>query len=281
MLEMMKGYVQLAAGLGEMSRRRAMDAARDLLEGTTVTGLRNGTGAAPEALAGQVAAVADELLTIGRQNRRLLAQLVRTETEAVLASVGVRPDRTVARGAAGERLEDQLRALRDRVDDLERQLRERAGRTTGTVTSGTRTASARRSNPTTRRRPSETATAKRATKATAKRATKATAKRATKATAKRATKATAKRATKATAKRATKATGTRAAHGQGHLMTDVVPASEEPASPAPGPPHTGDALVDGAIEDLLTVMSRPLEEQVEVYVGVHRKLQDRLADLDG
>jgi hypothetical protein len=46
-------------------------------------------------------------------------------------------------------------------------------------------------------------------------------------------------------------------------------------------PHTGDPQVDAALEDLLTVRSRPLEEQVEVYVGVHRKLQDRLADLDG
>jgi hypothetical protein len=46
-------------------------------------------------------------------------------------------------------------------------------------------------------------------------------------------------------------------------------------------PHTGDPQVDAALEDLLTVRSRPLEEQVEVYVGVHRKLHDRLADLDG
>jgi hypothetical protein len=49
----------------------------------------------------------------------------------------------------------------------------------------------------------------------------------------------------------------------------------------PALPHTGDAQVDGALEGLVTVMSRPVEEQVEVYVGVHRKLQDRLADLDG
>jgi hypothetical protein len=39
--------------------------------------------------------------------------------------------------------------------------------------------------------------------------------------------------------------------------------------------------VDAALEELVDVTSRPLEEQVEVYVGVHRRLQDRLADLDG
>jgi hypothetical protein len=39
--------------------------------------------------------------------------------------------------------------------------------------------------------------------------------------------------------------------------------------------------VDAALEELLGVTSRPLEEQVEQYVGAHRRLQDRLADLDG
>jgi hypothetical protein len=39
--------------------------------------------------------------------------------------------------------------------------------------------------------------------------------------------------------------------------------------------------VDEALEELADVTSRPLDDQVEVYVGVHRRLQDRLADLDG
>jgi hypothetical protein len=156
-LEMMKGYLQLAAGLGEMSRRKAMDVARDLVEGTPVGGLRTGQGAGPEALAGQVAAAADELMAIGRQNRRLLAQLVRTETEAVLASLGVRPDRPLDKG--GERLEDQLRALHDRVDDLERQLRGRArsagGASTTTLRGHAGTGAAKRA--TTARRAGKTA----------------------------------------------------------------------------------------------------------------------------
>ncbi|HET8616778.1 MAG TPA: hypothetical protein VFL94_14745 [Actinomycetales bacterium] len=49
----------------------------------------------------------------------------------------------------------------------------------------------------------------------------------------------------------------------------------------PALPRTGDAQVDGALERLADVTTRPLEEQVEVYVGAHRRLQDRLADLDG
>jgi hypothetical protein len=81
------------------------------------------------------------------------------------------------------------------------------------------------------------------------------------------------------------------------------PAPPTPTPPAPGPtvpepltppsqpppeasdatrlPYTGDAQVDRSLEGLAGVTSRPLDEQVERYVGVHRRLQDRLADLDG
>ncbi|WP_426566680.1 hypothetical protein ACPPVT_09160 [Angustibacter sp. McL0619] len=46
-------------------------------------------------------------------------------------------------------------------------------------------------------------------------------------------------------------------------------------------PHTGDDQVDEALERLLVVPDLPPADQVEVYVGVHRNLQDRLADLEG
>lgn len=52
-------------------------------------------------------------------------------------------------------------------------------------------------------------------------------------------------------------------------------------APPSGPPHTGDRMVDEALESLAELAGRPVQEQVEVYVGVHRRLQDRLADLDG
>jgi hypothetical protein len=60
------------------------------------------------------------------------------------------------------------------------------------------------------------------------------------------------------------------------------PGSTRPAAPEePELPRTGDPQVDAALEEVLGVTSRPLEEQVELYVGAHRRLQDRLADLDG
>ena len=46
-------------------------------------------------------------------------------------------------------------------------------------------------------------------------------------------------------------------------------------------PSTGDRSVDEALESLSGVLDRPLAEQVDVYAGAHRQLQDRLADLDG
>jgi hypothetical protein len=196
-LDMMKGYLQLAAGLGDLSRRKAMDLARELVDGAPVAGLRGGAGSGTEALGGSVAsvaAVADELMAIGRQNRRLLVQLVRTETEAVLASVGARPERAAATDRGMERLDDQLRALRERVGELERQLRDRASGP-GTVTAG-RTA-------TTTAKGTASTTVERTTKRAATRTAKGAATRATKATT---AKGAATRATKATtAKRATKA----------------------------------------------------------------------------
>ncbi|WP_157371567.1 hypothetical protein [Angustibacter sp. Root456] len=59
--------------------------------------------------------------------------------------------------------------------------------------------------------------------------------------------------------------------------------SEQQAVPAAAVrlPQTGDQRVDEALEPLAGVRDLPPAEQVEVYVGVHRALQDRLADLEG
>jgi hypothetical protein len=202
-LDMMKGYLQLAAGLGEMSRRKAMDTARELVEGSPVGGMLPGNGGAvsADAVAAQVTAVADELMAIGRQNRRLITQLVRTETQAVLASLGAAsPDDGTAAGA----LERQLRTLRRRVDDLEQQLRERAGaavattagvvRRPGSVASWTSPGSEVSASRTARPGTAKRAAAKRAGATTAS-ATKATAKKATAKKAAPAKKATAKKTT--------------------------------------------------------------------------------------
>jgi hypothetical protein len=47
------------------------------------------------------------------------------------------------------------------------------------------------------------------------------------------------------------------------------------------PGSTGVASVDAAIEEVTRLDRLPTSEHVAVYEGLHRQLQDALADLDG
>jgi polyhydroxyalkanoate synthesis regulator phasin len=107
MLEALRGYVALASGLTEVSRRRALETARALLSQAPV----QAGGPVPR----QVQQLADDLLATARSNRELLEQLVRGE---VLR----------ATDALGLVREADLTALSERVDRLERV----AATTTGT-----------------------------------------------------------------------------------------------------------------------------------------------------
>lgn len=55
----------------------------------------------------------------------------------------------------------------------------------------------------------------------------------------------------------------------------------QPRSASPTLPRTGDAAVDEALATLEGVTTQSLPDQVSTYTGAHRRLQDRLADLDG
>jgi hypothetical protein len=59
----------------------------------------------------------------------------------------------------------------------------------------------------------------------------------------------------------------------------------EPVAPESGgwarPAATGVASVDAAIDELARLDELPTSEHVAVYEGLHRQLQDALADLDG
>jgi hypothetical protein len=58
-----------------------------------------------------------------------------------------------------------------------------------------------------------------------------------------------------------------------------IDAAEPAAWTRPG--ATGVASVDAAIEELVRLDELPTSEHVAVYEGLHRQLQDALADLDG
>ena len=67
-----------------------------------------------------------------------------------------------------------------------------------------------------------------------------------------------------------------------HTGSDI---DGEFAAPEPGawarPAATGVASVDAAVDELARLDELPTSEHVAVYEGLHRQLQDALADLDG
>src|SRR3954447_15560422 len=94
----LRGYLVLASGVTEVTAARARAAARVLVE-------------QGEATAGQVTALAEDLVATSRRNREGLVLTVRHEIEATLRRLG--------RGPAGD-----LDELNQRVRRLEQSLRE-------------------------------------------------------------------------------------------------------------------------------------------------------------
>ncbi len=107
MIETLRSYMQLAAGLLESASERAKDSASDLIS----QGMEAGTKG-PETVSAQMQGIAEDLIEQGRTNRELMIGLVRTEVE-----------RTV--GKMGFVREEELAAVRKHVERLERQLNQR------------------------------------------------------------------------------------------------------------------------------------------------------------
>ncbi|SCG75258.1 hypothetical protein [Micromonospora inositola] len=93
-----RAYLELAMGLTEAPRKRAQDAVRRVVGQGGVT-------------AGQLQALAEELVSTGLANREALTKLVRFEVDRAL-------------GAVGLATADEVAELTRRVRELERQLRE-------------------------------------------------------------------------------------------------------------------------------------------------------------
>ena len=112
----LKAYVQLASGLTDVTRERALAAAR-----TLVAQGEAGVGAVlPDAMRAQVASVTDDLIATSKANRDLLVGLVRAEVERSVSRLGLVSAAEL--NAATRRAE----ALDDRVHELERALRSAA-----------------------------------------------------------------------------------------------------------------------------------------------------------
>ena len=83
--ESVRGYVELASGLGDLTRARALEAAQGLLN-LPATGVATGTK-----MAMQASALADELLSAAVANRANLTALVRTEVDTAVSRLGLVP----------------------------------------------------------------------------------------------------------------------------------------------------------------------------------------------
>ena len=83
--ESVRAYLQLASGLSDLTRARAMEAAQGLLT-LPVSSMATGTK-----MASQASALADELLAATVANRANLTALVRSEVDAAISRLGLVP----------------------------------------------------------------------------------------------------------------------------------------------------------------------------------------------
>ena len=138
MNDALKGYLALASGLTEVTRQRAAAAAKALV-------------AQGEAAAGQVQAIADDLMAQSKSNREAVAALAKFEVDKALGRVGL---------ASAE----EVTELNARVRTLEAELR----RFSSAAPASTPAAAASPPKPAAKKAPAKTAPAK---KAPAKKAT--------------------------------------------------------------------------------------------------------------
>lgn len=83
--ESVRPYVQLASGLSDLTRARAMGAAQSLLT-LPAAGIATGTK-----MASQAVDLADEVLAVALANRLNLTALVRSEVEVAITALGLVP----------------------------------------------------------------------------------------------------------------------------------------------------------------------------------------------
>ena len=101
MNDALKGYLALATGLTEVTKAKATSAAKALV-------------AQGEAAAGQVTALADDLVSQSKSNREAIVSLVKFEVDKALGRVGLASQDEVAELTARIRsLEGQLKQARD------------------------------------------------------------------------------------------------------------------------------------------------------------------------
>jgi polyhydroxyalkanoate synthesis regulator phasin len=143
-LDGLRGYLQLAIGLTEVSRERAREAARLLVaQGGTSVG-----AVVPDTVRIQVISLTDDLLATSRTNRNLLLSVVRGEVERTVGRLGLVSAQDLT--TAGRRLDRVER----RVTDLEAQVVGSSPRKAATKKAAKKTTTRATRNSTARPQPS-------------------------------------------------------------------------------------------------------------------------------
>jgi hypothetical protein len=116
-----QGYVELASGLGELTRSAAKEAAAEILA-------LAGSDASRKKAAKQVSGLADELLHAAQANRKALVRLVRREVDSAVGKLDVNKISTDVQTLAAT-----VAGLASQVDDLARSATGMSARTPGPV----------------------------------------------------------------------------------------------------------------------------------------------------
>ncbi|HET7902820.1 MAG TPA: hypothetical protein VFL59_16665 [Candidatus Nanopelagicales bacterium] len=118
-LDALRGYVQLATGLTEVTVSKAREAAAAVIaQGIDLAAASREVpgGDTAKAAADQVQGLADDLMEMSKQNRDMLTDLVRTEVDRAAGRMGfVREEELAAVRKHVSRLETQLADIRAQV----------------------------------------------------------------------------------------------------------------------------------------------------------------------
>ena len=105
--ESVRGYVELASGLGDLTKARAKDAAQGLLS-LPVAGMTTGSK-----MALQASTLADEIFAAATANRSNLTELVRSEVDVAITRLGLVPAQKLEEAQAeATRLRAEVARLR-------------------------------------------------------------------------------------------------------------------------------------------------------------------------
>ncbi|HCT78334.1 MAG TPA: hypothetical protein DGT23_17505 [Micromonosporaceae bacterium] len=125
MQDAVKAYLELAFGLTEASKKKAEKTVKKVAKELAGKG---------GATAAQLQGLAEELLATGNANREAVTRLVRVEMDRALSRVGLATA-------------DELGALVDRIESLERQLRDKASEARATAAKLSEPAAATKAAP--------------------------------------------------------------------------------------------------------------------------------------